>query len=255
MWFEFVTNTNCNWDCQYCAFSKVPDACMTEDSINRHQYVFDIIKRYREQHESVIVIEGGEIGLITSNDLLEILFKKIDQKVIINTNGEFFKQDRTQLYPYIDKFFYHIAPDAKTNFIIDKINVPIEVIYGIVDDDPAKLQEFVKFNNHIDITYIGIEASTFDSALYNETKEYQQSCKTLNPFASIDLAREVLCMCSARGCHVTIPLTEENFIKVLTEYNVFGNNDMCDTCYRTCKANPGDHIKQRKGIFKNVLGI
>jgi len=253
MWFEFITNTNCNWECSYCAFPTIEDRCMSDETINRHQYVFDIIKKYSETTDCVIVVEGGEIGLIKSNNLLESLFKKFNQKVIINTNGKFFEQDRTQLYPYIDKVFYHAAQDAKTLFKVVPPNVPLEIVYGIVDDDNDAMEKFVNFNKHINIAYTGQEYSQIDEQQYIESKDEIEKCKTLNPFASIDLAREVLCMCTARGCHVTIPLTEENFIKVLTEYNNFEDNDMCKTCYRTCKSTPEHTIRERKQKFKDII--
>jgi len=251
VWFEFITNTDCNWNCEYCAFDKVADACMTYASINRHQYVFDYMKTVNEK---TIVLEGGEIGLIKDNYLVEHLLKKFDQQVIINTNGEFFKQGRVMLYPYIDKVFYHVAQDAKTKIHIEPLDVPFEVVYGIVSDDETDLEEFVKYNRHLPIGYAAIEKTVLDETLFLLHSQARHDCQTLNPFASIDLAREVLCMCTARGCHVTIPLTEENFIKVLTEYNNFGHNDMCDTCYRTCTVNTGNYIKERKEMVRNALG-
>lgn len=253
MWFEFITNTNCNWDCPYCVCSRLEHKQMTIDSIRRHDYVFDIIKQAEGIEKGTIVALGGEIGLISDNDVLLELFTKFNKKIIVNTNGEFFNIDRSVLYPYIEKFFYHVAPAATPKIKIDKIDIPVEVIYGIVDDNTQALTEFVEYNNHLNISYNGLEFSKFNEKLYNKTQQARADCIRLNPFASIDLAREVLCMCSARGAHVTIPLTEENFIKVLTEENVFGENDMCQTCYRTCNATPCEVIIDRKNRFKKLL--
>lgn len=230
MWFEIITNTQCNWNCVYCAFKRVPNVYMTQETINKHEYVYDYINKKKN---STIVIEGGEIGLIKDNYLLEELFTKFNNKIIINTNGTFFDIDRSSLYKYIDKVFYHVAPDAKTLFKIELLDVPMEVIYGLVDDDEVDREKFVLYNNHIKIDYLEYEYISKKPA--GDFSKYQSACALLNPFVSVDLAREVLCMCTARGCHVTIPLTEENFNKVLTEFNNFGYNDMCETCYRTCK--------------------
>lgn len=253
MWFEFITNTDCNWNCSYCSFPCVESKQMTIESIQRHSYVFDIIKKLEKVEKSTIVVEGGEIGLITDNNILLELFKQFDKKVIVNTNGEFFKQDRAVLYPYIEKYFFHAAPDSSWKKVIPSIYATAPVIYGIVDETQEALDDLIKRNPHIKFAYAEIEKSTFDERRYLDTAAERVDCRTLNPFASIDLAREVLCMCTARGCHVTIPLTEENFIKVLTQGDLFGYNKMCSTCYRTCKATPADVVRERKKKFKEIL--
>ncbi len=251
MWFEFITNTDCNWKCSYCAFDKVEDVRMTKESIDRHQYIYDFMKQVEDK---TIVVEGGEIGLIGDNDLLEYLFDKFDQKVIVNTNGKFFEQDRTQLYPYIDKVFYHVAPDTNTVFRVEPLDVPLEVIYGIVDRDEEDINRFIQHNKHLDFGYVGYETNYID-----EEKEIPEifhkrlMCSTMNPFVSIDLSREVLCMCTTRGCHITIPLTDINFKRVLTNYTNFKeHNDMCDTCYRNCKSNTFDGITNNKKVMRKV---
>ncbi len=251
MWFEFITNTDCNWNCSYCAFDKVEDVRMTRESIDRHQYIYDFMKQVEDK---TIVVEGGEIGLIGDNYLLEHLFDKFDQKVVVNTNGKFFGQDRTQLYPYIDKVFYHVAPDAKTMFTVQELNVPMEVVYGIVDNDDEALYDFITYNENLIFEYVGYETGSVDSDLEtNEIFHQRIMCSTMNPFVSVDLAREVLCICTTRGCHVTIPLTEKNFKGVLTGFTNFKeHNDMCDTCYRTCKSNGFDGIMQNKKLMRKV---
>jgi len=83
MWFEIITNTECNWDCPYCSFDRVPNSSMSKETIDKHQYVYDLIN---SSTEATIVVEGGEIGLIKDNSILEHLFQKFNQKIIINTN-------------------------------------------------------------------------------------------------------------------------------------------------------------------------
>lgn len=253
MWFEFITNTDCNWNCSYCAFDKVQDVQMKQETLSKHKYIFDTMNKIRQKKELIVVVEGGEIGLIEDNKMLSNLFYKIGQPVIINTNGLFFETDRRSLYPYIKKVFYHVAPDAKTLFKVKKLDVPMDVIYGIVDDNDEAVYDFITYNNHINFKYVDYESGKIDPE--KETPEIfhqRLMCSTMNPFVSIDLAREVLCQCTARGCHQTIPLTEENFIKVLTGFSNFkDHNDMCDTCYRTCKSNGfGDIIENKKAMKK-----
>lgn len=252
MWFEFITNTECNWNCTYCAFDRVPNVTMTFESINRHQYIFDFMKKAEDK---TIVVEGGEIGLIKDNILLKELFAKFDQNVIINTNGTFFDDDRSSLYPFIDKIFYHVVPDAKTLFRVKRLNVPFEVVYGIVDDDYEALFDFITYNEHLDFGYVSYESGKIDTSLETPELFHQRiMCSTMNPFVSIDLAREVLCMCSARGCHVTVPLTKENFENMLTGFSNFKeHNDMCDTCYRMCKSSSFEDIMSNKKEMRKLL--
>lgn len=252
MWFEFITNTDCNWNCSYCSFDRVLNKHMTVESINRHQYVFDFMSKVKDK---TVVVEGGEIGLITDNVLLYRLFQKFDQKVIVNTNGTFFDIDRSSLYSFIDKIFYHVAPDAKKLFRVEPLDVPFEVIYGIVDNNYEDLFEFITYNDHLEFDYVGYESSEKDADMETEELFHQRlMCSTMNPFVSIDLAREVLCMCTARGCHNTIPLTKKNFENVLTGFSNFKEpNDMCDTCYRTCKSNGFADIMKNKKMMRKLL--
>jgi len=251
MWFEFITNTECNWNCDYCTFQEVPNHMFSIDIIKKHQYIFDIMKRIDVEN---VIIEGGEIGLIKDNNILEYLFKSINRKVIIDTNGEFFKTDRSQLYKYIDKIFYHVAPDAKTLFKIKKPNIPIDVVYGIVDDDKNAIEEFSDYNSHINIEYKEYEYINKLPNFVQNIKQYQKSCWVTNPFVCIDLSREVLLPCAARGAHITIPLTKENLISILTKFSNFkGKNYMCDTCYRMCSKNKASDVIKRKNKLRKIL--
>jgi len=246
MWFEFITNTKCNWNCEYCSFDRVEEAWITPEKIQRHQYVYDFINSIEEK---TIVLEGGEIGLIENSYLLKELILKFNQKVVINTNGTFFDQPREMLYDYIESVFLHVAPDAKEPFRLTKYDVPFEVIYGLVDDDPIALHEFDLMNRespklgYMEYEFIN-EEPTFDVLTIEEDR---RNCYTLNPFMSIDLAREVLCPCTARGCHITIPLNETNFHKLLSGFNNFLlENDMCETCYRICRSFAPKDVIHRK---------
>lgn len=254
MYFEFITNTDCSWDCEYCSFGKVQDIQMKKETIKKHSYIFDIMKKIREKIEIDVVVEGGEIGLIKDNSLLAELFYNMGQPVIINTNGLFFQMDRSVLYPYIKKVYYHVAPSAKILFKVNPLDVPLEVIYGVVDDDSVALEKFVDYNNHLPIKYAEYE---FIKEEPKDDEKYftaRLSCQTLNPFVSIDLSREVLCPCTSRGCHVTIPLTEENLIKVLKGYNNFDKaNEMCLTCYRLSTSFDNMEILKRKMQIGKLL--
>jgi len=250
MWFEFILTTKCNWNCPYCTFDRICDYYFNIDILNKHEYIFDIMNDIKNK---IIIIEGGEIGFITSNDLLENLLKRFDNKVIVNTNGLFFNVDRSMLYKYIDKVFYHVAPDAKKLFKIEPLDVPFNVVYGIVDDNIENINRFIEYNSHINFGYVEIEYSKYDDYLYNTCFNEIKKCNTLNPFVSIDLSREVLCMCTSRGCHVTIPLTESNLKNVLSGYNNFGFNDMCYTCYRLSKCFDISNVIKQKIYMKDLL--
>jgi len=253
MWFEFITNTECNWNCEYCSYDRVPNHLMKLSVLEKHSYIFDIMQKIRSKMELTIVCEGGEIGFM-SNDVLEALFKKIGSKVIINTNGKFFESDRKGLYQYIDKVFFHVAQDANTLFKVEPPLVPLEVIYGLVHDDPIQAQKFIKYNRHINIEYNEYE---FIDVLPEEEKAYdlnRKACWNTNPFVVIDLAREVLLPCAARGAHITVPLTEENLLRILTDYTPsVQSNDMCETCYRMCMTQDWKEVLKRKLKLKNIL--
>ena len=254
MWFEFVTNTECNWNCEYCSFDRVENKILTDDIIKKHSYIFDIMNTIRKKMEITVVCEGGEIGLIKDNEVLSNLFYKIGQPVIINTNGLFFESNRKSLYPYIKKVFYHIAEDAKTLFKVKKLDLPFEVIYGIVDDDIQARKKFIDFNSHIKIDYDEYEYISKKPLPNSRYQNDQLACYTLNPFVSIDLAREVLLPCTARGAHISIPLNEVNFKNILTGYSNFKEaNDMCKTCYRTCQSNTIYDIMKRKQTIGKIL--
>jgi len=250
MWFEFILTTECNWNCPYCTFDRVDNSYATKEKILEHQYIFDLMKKI---DNVTVVCEGGEIGLIQDNDLLEFLFRQINIPVIINTNGLFFESDRTILYPYIDKVFYHIAPDTKKMVKVEPLDVPFEVVYGIVDDDIEQMNKFVEYNSHLNIEYQEYEYISKLPMDTTKSLSQQIACKTLNPFVCIDLSREVLQPCSARGSHVTIPLTEKNLINVLTKYNNFEYNDMCDTCYRMSTNNNILDVMKRKKQLGGIL--
>jgi len=253
MIFEFITNTECNWNCEYCTFGRVPNHRMDLDVLDRHSYIFDIMDKIRYYMDIESICEGGEIGFM-SNSVLEALFKKINSNVIINTNGKFFESDRKCLYQYIDKVYFHIAPDADTLFKVQPPLVPLEVIYGLVHDDPVQAQKFIKYNRHINIGYNEYE---FINILPKEKKAYdlhRKACWNTNPFTVIDLSREVLLPCAARGAHITIPLTEQNLIGVLTDYVPSVQvNDMCQSCYRMCMCTDWEDTVKRKAFLKKIL--
>jgi len=252
MWFDLILTTECNWNCGYCSIDRVENKYVTLETINKHLYVFDILNKINPKN---IVVLGGEIGLIKSNELLKNIFERFNQKVIINTNGLFFQTDRRMLYPYIQEVFYHTAPDAKSLIKINPLkNLPFKVTYGIVDDNDEDLQKFIEFNSHIMFEYVEKEYSDFNYELFQLNKENIKKCNILNPFTTIDLSREVLCMCASKGSHITIPLTRSNLINVLCGFfNFKEENDMCMNCYRLCKNQDFNYTYKQKIEIRKLL--
>jgi len=253
MWFEFITNTECNWNCEYCTFDRIPNHKMNISVLQKHQYIFDMMKIIRENMDVEVVCEGGEIGFM-DNPTLEALFKKIDQKVIINTNGMFFESNRESLYPYIDKVFYHIAQDAKTLFKVKTLDVPFDVVYGLVNDSAEESKEFIEYNSHIKIDYNEYEFINIPPKEQKNYELHRKACWNCNPFTVIDLAREVILPCTARGAHVSIPLTQKNLWGLLCSYTKSDQvNEMCQTCYRMCMTQDWKEVIQRKAKLKQIL--
>lgn len=252
---EIITNTDCNWDCYYCDWKNVPDKQMEFEAINRHYYLFDMFEKLRKVFDLEFIVEGGEIGLIEDNAMLSCLFMEIiGQPVIINTNGKFFETDRSDLYLYIKEVYYHVAPDASKPIHIEPLKLPFPVNYGIVDQNPWNIQEFMVHNSHIDFGYVGEEFKELPVAIKEEAKRKQEECFLFHQYISIDLAREVICCCTTRGATTTIPLSEENLKKVLSAgHNFEEKNAMCKDCYRMCKDINTLDIIQRKITAGNVL--
>ena len=226
---------------------------MDKEKIDRHSYVFDILAKCRGVYETEVIVEGGEIGLIESDYLLRYLFEKIGQKVIVNTNGTFFDTDRSMLYPYIDKVYWHVAEDACT---LKKVDIPsseLPVVPGIVSDDADELKAFIKFNEHIKFGYVNYEYISRPPKR-QDVKKRRTACYTLNPFICINLANETIQPCSSRGALAAIQLNEANLINVLTGYNSFDNeNIMCHSCYRLCYNHDINYLLERKRKLKAIL--
>jgi len=256
MFFEFITSTECNWNCPYCTFDRIPNKILTYESIEKHQYIFDILKKIKEEAEDIsVVCGGGEIGYVEDNNLLKKLFEKINHPIIINTNGLFFETDRSLLYQYIGEVYYHVVPDAKTLVKIEPLNLPFPVSYGIVNDDMEESKRFIEYNPIIDFS--DYEFISKPPKVIWDYENSRKLCYVVNPYVCIDLAREVMLPCAARGSHITIPLTKENLIGVLTGYNNFKEmNDMCKICFRMCRnveINTMEFIMRRKMKLKNIL--
>lgn len=253
MIFEFITTTDCNWNCAYCSFPNVPNHTMTKDIIDRHSYIFDIMDLIRPIFNVEVICYGGEIGLVESSYLLRYLFQKINQPVIINTNGTFFDTDRSMLDPYIDKVYWHVCEDPSTNEKVPALETALPVIPGIVGDDADAIKSFIKCNQHLKFSYVEYEFIKSPPKSKDLDKR-RSACWTLNPFISIDLAREQLLPCGTRGATAGIELNEKNLINVLTGFGNFPNeNIMCNTCYRMCTNHNLIELMEQKRKLRDIL--
>ena len=253
---NIILTTKCNWDCDYCNCTKYGEYIVTKDSIDRHvHYIKDIL-------DCEYVLSGGEIGLVPQ-DILAYLLKKMDRPVVINTNGLFMEKGyhlNPEIRRYIDKIYYHVVAHPEKKKVPFHFDDNINILYGITGSNINGLVDFIKENEGLNISYIGMD-NKFDNSimdymkLYISVKDYpnvkdalpllesyclkqnkihlyRKKCSMTN-FA-IDLSKEVICKCGFRNKHIDIELSEENLIKVTTEFNVFPDTDNCDKCSRVC---------------------
>lgn len=101
----YITLTNkCNWSCEYCDFPSKTDAMFDVDNS------IDILKIIPDNTE--VILEGGEIGLLSEEFLDRFFYSGISKTYAVTTNGEFL--NRSYHTKYMDKLhyiLYHIAPE------------------------------------------------------------------------------------------------------------------------------------------------
>lgn len=287
MWIEFITNTECNWNCRYCNFDKVENTTFDYEKIDKHLYIFDMLDKLAPTIDLTYLVQGGEIGLVEDNALLEYFFAKFNKKVIVDTNGTFMEMDRSPLYPYIDSIFYHVVDHAANLIKVKEYSAPVPIIHGLTDDNAEEILKFIDYNDHIFFQYVDFEADPGKKGYCDITMEHfydtladnmrpnmearlehalrykagrrsfyhrQSTCRITDQVVTIDLAREVLCSCTTKGCTNTIPLTEENLKSVLTSFGNFDDEfEACRHCYRSCfSASLDELLGEKKNIRKLI---
>jgi hypothetical protein len=267
-----VLTTDCDWDCSYCNVTKFGKYTTNKEKIARHlPYIMELIGDYN------FVLAGGEIGLVPA-DIISDLMLAMGKPVTINTNGLFMEKgyhNIPEIRSNIDKIYYHVDDLLqKTEVYGDS---ELDILYGIVSDNIDSIIKFVSTNKDLQISYVGLDSSfnnnrmdyitllllireyynVTDDAIrqlehyclrYNHLGKYRRFCKATS--FTIDLAKEVICLCAFRNKHIDIPLTRENLQRVISESNVFQGDDNCATCTRVCmdtniEGNIKDMLRRR----------
>ncbi len=266
MYYEFVVNTLCNWDCWFCTFPKYKrDVTVTHQQLDSFDWMFDIINKIFQKENDVILLQGGEIGLVNDLSILEHLFKKFNHKVVIDTNGKFLERNYHNIFKdYIKEVYYHVVPDPKyvTKIIKYQSDVPIQ--YGVVGE-PKDLYTFVKDNSEVYFDYVDIETQDnkfsyadhveeirslfsldnvnhkrineiLDRVNYN-LEQVRKLCAKKNSSMVINLPEERLSLCMTKANHFGIKLTKDNLIQILLSNPIKQESEFCNICVRSCFAN------------------
>jgi len=264
--FCFIVTEECNWKCKYCDFPKIRNPKTTNmEILSKH---LPYIKKIMDELGELVVfcdIAGGEIGLL-SIETLRYIFKTIDRKIVVSTNGLFMEKKYHLdpiLRPYISGLWYHIHPKPG-NFKIDYdyIDDDIFINRGIVHDNADEMVDFIKSNPQIEFNYVEFEypidvKREMNSSMYvylinkiknlpnvtnnaiqilndrlSEPKDLKERCKNHNQTMLIDLTRERICLCH-RAMNSSIPLNEENLKKRLISNpkDIF-DSEQCKSCTR-----------------------
>lgn len=107
-----ITTFQCNWNCNYCAarYKRYQNCKMKSDD-----EIVEIVSEKINNHEGRISLTGGEPGLMSSY-FYDSLFKKLNKKVNVNTNGMWFKRGYYEKYSfYVDSIIYHCVKELTNN--------------------------------------------------------------------------------------------------------------------------------------------
>jgi hypothetical protein len=210
-----------------------------------------------------MLAQGGEIGLLSYDKLNQFFTTLNQQNITISTNGEFIKHNyHTKFSSYIGQVHYHITPDlnidSTTQSTIDVIpgavitHYSTEAIDTITQQYQLKYLDFElpldeelteeKYNTIIaSRQYIKQQYPTlYDNCPnnilpYQELLKYQEGCAKSGRIITVDFTHNCLCLCSVKNRHITLPLTKENLVKLLTNFSVYDIvNNNCSKCVRNC---------------------
>ena len=286
-----ICNWNCSY-CNYtssvCDSSKtIENINKLKDNLSNIKSVLDILQYYTNIH---LLAQGGEIGLVSKEVLSAFFGVMYPYTFTISTNGEFLKREYHIKYGgLIRDVHFHIAEDVKDNY--DKelwypkdIDTNNKIIPGVVSTifDISTIEKFINNNpklKYLDFEYpLGkpiteeeynkiISCRVFLKENYNylydncernimpfsELVKNQQGCSKCNRIITFDLVNERICLCSVKNRHISIKLTRENLVKLLTEINVYDlSNTNCSSCVRTCFSFDSKYIQDTMKL-KNTL--
>lgn len=294
LYIEFQLIDACNWDCSYCnyAYSICNSNNMfsvTKENINNLMIIKNILSRISPFCNLNLLVQGGEIGLQTS-DVLDVFFNELSPfKFTVSTNGEFIKKGfHTRYSNNIKQIHHHILPDLEQSQVIyynDKNIIP-----GIVSTcyNQHTIESFI--HNNPELQYFDFEFPIYgkqiNEDIYNQIigcrkfilnkyphlydncpanlfpldilKKYQNGCSSCNRIITIDLSNNKLLLCSIKNRHISLPFNKDNFIRVLTSNNSYEKHNVnCDTCVRNCFSFDITSMTETvklKNRLKHVLG-
>jgi MoaA/NifB/PqqE/SkfB family radical SAM enzyme len=134
-----VLGEKCNWNCKYCDRPKIE---------NQGDIDFDLLKEYYpriiEWMHGDIHISGGETALI-DEEVLDFLFS-FDKKLIIETNGLFFKRYFDKYYEKIKKVIYHCVPELDRDIEYDISDDKVDYLIVVHNLNIHLLKDFLNKN-------------------------------------------------------------------------------------------------------------
>jgi organic radical activating enzyme len=153
--YELVVTRLCNWSCIYCS----EDCNNYPEDIDTS--IIDNIIDSEIPDNSLVRLSGGEVGVLNSKRVVNIINKLEDKncQLELNTNGLFMKK-----YPhYISKFnriIWHVSEDLKplkidTSLLHDNI----EPMIVVSDKIFKRLDDFMKVNEDV---MLNVVASDLD---------------------------------------------------------------------------------------------
>jgi organic radical activating enzyme len=265
--FCFIATEKCNWDCEYCDFPNINNPQETNMEILKKHIPY--IKEIMDDLGDLVVfsdISGGEIGLLPI-EYLQYIFKTIDKKIVISTNGLFMEKKYHLdpiLRPYINGIWLHVCQKpGKFKIDYDEYNDDeLFINKGIVHDNIDDMVDFIKMNPQIEFNYVEFEfpistireinkemyielknrlkklpnvtkdALNLLEARINEPPDLKQRCMDYHQSIAIDLTRERILLCH-RAMDSSIPLTKENLLKrlIIPPKDMF-KSDKCKSCTR-----------------------
>ena len=266
LYMEFQVIDRCNWDCSYCNYAsryqltrEIEFDNLTLQNITMVSNLINTISQHFRIH---MLAQGGEIGLLPQHKL-EQFFNTLNQRnITISTNGEFIKHNYHNIFAhYIGQVHYHITPDVnEVNDVLTGNVIPgavitaytPKVIEQLIALYPLQYLDFElplteelteqQYNAIIACRKYIIEhhPTLYDNCPnnilpYQELVKYQEGCAKSGRIVTIDFTNNCLCLCSVKNRHITLPLTKENLVKLLTNFAVYDTvNSNCAKCVRNC---------------------
>ena len=266
--FSFILTEECDWNCEYCAFSGVEHAMKAQMSV--YQAHLPYIKKVMDtlNKKDVLVnidIQGGEVGLIDL-DILKYFFNTIALTINVSTNGEFLRRGYhhcPDIRKHLGTIMWHVKDDIFPAEVIDDYHDPdIHISRGIVHNNVDEIVNFVCTNHHILFDYIEFEfdireSREMDVEMYHdllnkledvenitwnawqilkgritERKDHRVNCRKFNHSIMINLANETVCFCQ-RQPRTNIPLSRENLTYRLKTFpKDIWDWTTCESCTR-----------------------